>query len=117
MGINEYFGKNQKGQVEHFTLLAKGKNKEELREFERKMLKPEKLKPTTVKKPTETELDKRSVLMVFPDKASFDLFVKHFPIRTCGGNNLADMGGFMGVLNKMDEDEEFHKELGGCMSE
>jgi len=105
MGINEYFGKNVKTTVEQFTLSAKGKTEEEKRELEQQMLKPEKLKPVTVKKPTETELDKRSVLMVFPDKASFDLFVKHFPIRTCGGNNLADMGRFMEELKKMDKIE------------
>lgn len=102
IGINDFFGENIGETIDAFKNASKGKTKEETRMLEQQLLKPEKLKPVTVKKVTETELDKRTVLMVFPDKESFDLFVKHFPIRTCGGNNLADMDEFVEILKQLD---------------
>ena len=113
MGINDFFGANIKEAATTFKKASEGKTKEEVRMLEQQMLKPEKLKPITIKKPTETELDKRSVLMVFPDKAAFDLFVKHFPIRTCGGNNLADMDEFMDELKLIDQRKRMNEKLKG----
>ena len=96
-----FFEKQHQDRLDQFKKASKGKTKEEKRVLEQQMLRPEKV-IVPITNDVTTDLDKRTIMMVFPDKASFDLFVKHFPIRTCGGNNLADMEKFMRVLKELD---------------
>ena len=114
--MSGFFEKQHQNRLDQFNKASKGKTKEEKRALEQQMLRPEKVVVPLTNDAT-TDLDKRTIMMVFPDKASFDLFVKHFPIRTCGGNNLADMDGFMQELKLIDQkkrlNERFKNRKGG----
>jgi len=105
--IQDFFGgKRGKSRVEKFEGLSEGKTKEEKRQLEVEVLKPDKIPPHVHEK---TEYSKfspiasHSVRIVFPDDESLELFKKHFNVSRHVEASLTSMDKFMEIIRLLDD--------------
>ncbi len=75
--------KNKKSKTDKFAETVKGKSKEEIRKAEERLLKPADLKAYDGEHPKHrNELDSRTALIVFKNKAQQELISEIFSVRT-----------------------------------
>ena len=84
---------DEEDRVARFQKLAKGKSKEEIRQLEVRLLKPEKLTKYSKKPISKGALSgvaAREVKIVMPNKEMFDLLCKHFPVSRHVENSISN---------------------------
>jgi redox-sensitive bicupin YhaK (pirin superfamily) len=102
MGIKELIG--SKSKVEEFRELAeKAETKEELRELETHLLKPEKLPPVIHEVKYLTDLKKNTVRLVFGKSEEYELFCKHFRVLNYIETNVTDIHKLIAFLQALEE--------------
>lgn len=103
-----------RSRCKQFQRMSTGKSKEEKRELEVKLLRPEKIPEykgdiSTNKNPL---LD-RSVTIIFPSIKEFERFASAFPVRRYSGNNLSNIDFLMSLVKDIEDRKiQYDKESG-----
>jgi len=113
MGIDSFFGESQHDNtLERFNKrLKKCKTKEEERELEQNLLKPEKTPPYSGPKPPRhatNPLSIRTVKIVFPNDTSALLFKKWFPVSTHIEPSLSNVKLLTAFCEALENEEIFY---------
>lgn len=86
MKLIDHFGMGGKAVTKYEKAVGKGDGKKALRKFEEGVLTPEKIQPYGGPPPAPDDLERRSVLVVFPDVEGLNIFRRHFKVseKACG---------------------------------
>lgn len=98
MGMREVLGLSD-SRVKRFAKAAEGKTKEEVRELERTLLKPDVLPPFTGKKPPRSSVEQRSVKIIFETDEDMELFRQHFRVNTFKEQNTREIGAIIALVD------------------
>ncbi|RLG72158.1 MAG: hypothetical protein DRO23_10880 [Thermoprotei archaeon] len=102
-----FFDKQKKSKSKKFEKATEGMTKEEIREAELCLLKPEPIPPYDGEQPKhKSELSSRTALIVFKDKAQQDLIGEIFHIRTSinGTTYITDISLLENIAKMVKED-------------
>lgn len=96
---------------------SKNKSKSEIRDLEKHLLKPEKIPPYAGPVPLATELERRTIKIIFPDVKTFKLFEKYFFVSHSIENSTHRIGLLLALLNNLENgDLRYDKESGTLTS-
>lgn len=101
MGMREMLGAGDQ-RTTRFKKLAKGKTKEEVRELERTLLKPDVIPPFTGERPAKSSVEQRTVKIIFESDEDIDLFKHFFKVNTYKEQNTREIGAIVALVEAMD---------------
>lgn len=112
MGISKFIG--TKSPVERFEeILKEVKTKEEKRNLEVHLLKPQKLPPAIHEVKYLTDLKKQTVRLVFGKSDDYELFCKHFKVLNYIESNVTDIKKLLALLKALDDNVIMYDEKTG----
>ena len=99
----DQFLKSKDSRLKRFKKLTKGKSRKEIRNVERKLLKPIKLPTYTGATPGfKSPVHERTVQIVFENFIDLDLFCKYFKVSRFKGVNVHNVRLLVEFLNILD---------------
>jgi len=105
--IDEFFNKkiiNNKFIIKRFMKLIMNKTKEQIREIEIQLLKPEPIPFYNYKKDKrQNAIDKKTISLILPDVKYLDLWSRHFRISKHIKNNSYDTAFIVKILQLIDK--------------
>lgn len=101
MGMREMLGMKD-SRVQRFQKASQDKDKEEVRELERTLLKPDALPPYTGKRPPRSGIKQRTVKMIFDTDESMELLKRFCKVNTFKEQNSHDVGVIVALLEALD---------------
>lgn len=101
MGMREMLGMKD-SRVQRFQKAVAGKSKEEVRELERTLLKPNALPPFAGKRPPRSTIEQRTVKIIFETDESIELFKQFFKVSSFKEQNTREIGAIVALVEAMD---------------
>jgi hypothetical protein len=103
MGMRETLGISD-SRVQRFAKAAEGKTKEEVRDLERALLKPDVLTPFTGKKPPKSSVEQRTVKIIFETDEDMELFRQFFRVNAFKEQNTRELGPIIALVDALNRD-------------
>jgi len=101
MGMREMLGMKD-SRRKRFEDATKGKSKEDVRELERALLKPDALPPFTGKRPPRSSIEQRTVKIIFETDEAMELFRQFFRVSSFKEQNTREIGAIVALVEAMD---------------